>query len=313
MRTALLIAALLVGGGTLALWAVGGFESIAFWAAERQRGVQNAMAQGLRALKGGEPGALAALMGLCFAYGFFHAAGPGHGKVLIGGYGVGSRVRLVPLLGIAVVSSLAQATTAVALVYGGVFLLDWTRERIVGVTEDWLVPASYAAVGLIGLWLVWRGARRMWRLAPLVRPAPVAAAAQGGGHHHHHRPSGGHCDTCGHAHGPSVEQVAGLRTLRDGVALVASVAIRPCTGALFLLVLTWRMGIDAAGIAGAYVMGLGTASVTVAVAVGAVIFRDGVTLSFADRPWARALVPALELAAGALVALVAANLLLRSL
>jgi hypothetical protein len=41
----------------------------------------------------------------------------------------------------------------------GIFLLDWTRERVEGVAEAWLAPASYAAIGALGLWLVWRGLR----------------------------------------------------------------------------------------------------------------------------------------------------------
>lgn len=110
-----------------------------------------------------------------------------------------------------------------------------------------------------------------------------------------------------------MEEVARVRTLRDAAVLVAGVAIRPCTGALFLLILTWRMGIDAAGILGAYAMGLGTASVTVAVAVASVMMRNGLTLSLADRPAARVALPVLELAAGAVIATVALQVLARTL
>ncbi len=286
-----LVLALAVAGG--ALWALGAFGPLAAWVAEGQRQFQNALADGLRRLRAGEGGALLALFSLCFAYGFFHAAGPGHGKILIGGYGVGSRQRLLPMVGIALVSSLAQATTAVVLVYGGILLLGWTRERLMGITEDLMVPLSTAAVGAIGLWLAWRGARGLWRV-----PA----------HHHHHDAEV--CGSCGHRHGPTAEEVAALRTWRDGAALVAGVALRPCTGALFLLILTWRMGLEAAGIAGAYVMGLGTASVTVAVAAVAVLARDG-ALHWLDRAGrARAVLPALELAAGAVIAVAASMVIL---
>jgi nickel/cobalt exporter len=292
MRALLLIPVLLAAALLAGLWVFGGFDEVARWAAEGQHEFQNAMARSLRALKGGDPAALSALLGICFAYGFFHAVGPGHGKVLIGSYGVGRQVRMAPLMGIALASSLAQSSSAVALVYAGVFAFDWTREQMVGLTEDVMAPLSYGAIGLIGLWLVWRGARRLWR-------------RRGVAHHRHHHAEGTVCASCGHAHGPTPEEVARLSGWRDAALLIGGIALRPCTGALFLLILTWRMGIEGAGIAGAYAMGLGTASVTVLVAAAAVTFRGGALAALAETRAARHLVPVLELAAGALVALVA--------
>ncbi len=306
MRTAILIG--LVGAViALGLWGFsGGFDGLAARAAEEQRATQNAMARGLRALRGGEAGALAALLGLAFGYGVFHAAGPGHGKVLIGGYGVGSRVGALRLAAIAVVASLAQATSAVALVGAGVLLLDWTRERMVGAAEDWLAPTSYAAVGLIGLWLGLRGALALRRAGR----AAAQAGVQAGAHHHHDHAA--HGEGCGHRHGPSIAEVAALRGWRDAALLVGGIALRPCSGALFVLVITWSMGIFWAGILASYAMGLGTAAITVAVALGSVWFRDGLAFSVAGGPVARVALPALQMLAGAVIAMVALNLLLRT-
>lgn len=303
-----------------ALWLTGATDGLARWAAEGQREFQGAMARALRALKGGEPGALAWLIGLCFAYGFFHAVGPGHGKILIGGYGMGRRVPMGRLVALAVISSLAQAASAVALVYLGVALLDWSRETVTDIADTTLETVSYAAIGAIGLWLLARGLRTLWRrLSPDTAVAVAAHSPAGGGHggsgapHAHSHGRGTSCDVCGHAHGPSLEEVAGVRSLRDAVLLVAGIAVRPCTGALFVLILTWRLGIEAAGIAGAFAMGLGTASVTVAVAVAAVSMREGTLIALGDSRVARLLIPTLEAGAGALVALVAAQLLVRGL
>ncbi len=294
MQRVILTAALAAALALAVMWLQGGLDGIARWAIEGQRDFQNAMAGALRSLRAGEPGALATLMGITFAYGFFHAVGPGHGKILIGGYGAGSGVRAGRLAGIALAASLAQATTAVVLVYAGVLVLGWSREQLVGAGDEILTPVSYAAIGLVGVYLALRGLRnvlRQWR--------PAA------------QPHGAGCGCKGHSHGPSAEQVSKLRGWRDSALLIGSIAIRPCTGALFLLILTWRMGIEAAGIAGAYAMGLGTASVTVAVALLAVSARDGALVWSGPIARARAVIPALELVAGALVAVVSWQILMQ--
>lgn len=293
MRRALVILPLL-GGLALAawLWGFGGMDRVADWAAEGQRAAQNAMAGALRRLRGGDGAAWSGLLGLAFAYGFFHAAGPGHGKILIGGYGMGRRVPMGRLVGLALASSLAQAATAVALVYAGVLAFSWGRERMIGIAEDMLEPLSYAAIALIGLWLVLRGLRRL---------------REAWAHRGHARHDDGTC-SCGHRHGPTPEEAGEVRSLRDAAALIASVGVRPCSGAVILLILGHLMEIDAAGIAGAFVMALGTASVTMAVAVLAVSMREGALGQAMSGPGAARWASGIELLAGALIALVAAQL-----
>ena len=290
-RLVLILPVLLVGAGIWAL-ASGADQDLARWAAGWQREFQNALAGGLRALRAGEPGALAALAGLCFAYGFFHALGPGHGKFLIGGYGVSHEVPLFRLSLISLLSALGQAATAIVLVLAGLFVLGWTRSQMTGAAETIMLPVSAAAIGLIGLWLAVRGVRSLWSLR-----AGATEAAHGAHDHACHA-------DCNHRHAPSAEEVLGARGLRDATVLIASIAIRPCSGAILLLVLTWHMDILGAGILGAVAMSSGTAALTVLVAAGSVFIRQSTLFSLSGTARAAHVLPLIELLAGGAILLV---------
>lgn len=304
MRRTLTLAGIGVAALLGLIWALGGFDTLARMAAETQRALQAPLAGAVRAVQAGQPAAWAGLLAVCFGYGIVHAAGPGHGKFVIGGYGVARRVPMLRLAVVALVASLAQAGVAVALVYAGVLALGWTRERMVGLAEGSLAAASWGVIGLIGLWLVWRGIGGIWGQ----RAVQERAHSHSHDHHHDHDHDHGADCGCGHAHGPSAAEVARLSGWRDTLALIAGVAVRPCSGALFLLILTFQMGIGAAGVAGAFAMGLGVAVVTVGVAALAVWSREGVLAGLGEaRVW-RAL-PWVEIAGGAVIAAFAVGML----
>ncbi len=306
MRRGLTILGLVLALGLGLLWLTGGFGALQAMVFEAQRQAQGALAGAVRAIKGGQPGAMAALLGVCFTYGVVHAAGPGHGKLVIGGYAVGRRVPLARLTGLALISSLAQAAVAVVLVYMVVALFGLGRDQAEGLAEGVMAPAGLAMVAGVGLWLFWRG----------FRAVRAVGAGQGHAHDDHdHHPDPSHpevCASCGHAHGPTLAQVENLTDWRDTVALVAGIAMRPCSGALFLLILTWQLGIAVAGIAGTFAMGFGTAVVTAGVAVMAVWAREGALASLPGQGAARAL-PWIEMLAGAMVALLALMMLSQAL
>lgn len=296
MRRALSYAGLALVALGAVLWLAGALGPVAAWLEAAQRAAQERLAGAIRALRGGEPGALVAFWAVCFGYGVLHAAGPGHGKLVIGGYGVARRVPVRRLMGLALASSLAQAAVAVGLVYAALAVLGLTRTAVEGVAERWMTPIGHAMIAGLGLWLVWRGIRGL--------------RGQGGhadpDHDHDHGPQ------CTHAHGPSVAEVERVGGWRDGLALVAGIALRPCSGALFVLVLTWQLGIALAGVAGAFVMGLGTALVTVAAALMAVWAREGAFAGLGSGAVARAM-PVVQLTVGAAIAVAAGGLLVASL
>lgn len=239
---ALLVAAALAAGLVL-LGDHYGMRALG-WASQVQFGVQTRMAGVIRAIKAGEPLALLTLCGLSAAYGFLHALGPGHGKVVLGGAALGTAARPGRIFAIGAAASLAQAGAAILLVLVVVNLFRLTSAEASALAEGALATASRLAVAAIGVLLAWRGFRALRREQ----------------HHHHH------CG-CGHSHGPTAEEVTTLSSLREAAALVLSVAARPCTGAVFLLVIAWRFGIPGAGVLGVLAMGLGTAALN-ALAIG---------------------------------------------
>ncbi|MBC6442293.1 MAG: hypothetical protein GDA53_04050 [Rhodobacteraceae bacterium] len=301
MRAALLTAVMLLAIAALWLWFGGGMDRVAIRAAQGQREFQNAIAGALRQVRTGDAGTLPLVSGVCFAYGFFHAVGPGHGKILIGGYGVATRVTLMRLSMLAVISSLAQGLSAILMVLGGILLFDLSRKALVGITEDHFAPASYAAIGLIGLWLLLRSIRKLWAMC-------------GAAHHPHpDHDQGKVCHRCNHRHVPTMEEASSLTSWKEAALLIGAIAVRPCTGALFLLIICWRMDMMATGIAGTFAMALGTASMSVVVAFASVIFREGARTSVGDSRTAQFVAPVLELAAGLIVAIVATRLFLRTI
>lgn len=283
------LAAVLILG---AFWFSGGFVQLGQWAADQQRAFQNAIAIALRSARKGEPGAVLALVSACFAYGLAHAAGPGHGKVLIGGYGFARKVPMLRLSLIALAASVGQAVTAIALVYAGVLILNLSREAMVGVTEQIFAPISYAAIVAIGLWLIWRGMRRA--KTPSQDTSEV-------------------CASCGHAHGPTLDQVDRTNSVRAAVALVGGIAIRPCTGALFVLIITWQMGIAMIGVLGTFAMALGTAVITTSVGLGASGLRGGILANVVNSTRGAQIAAVVEVIAGGAVVLLAGGLLLRAI
>ena len=286
--------AVLAAAAVLAWWQ-GWYGDVARWAAYQQRDVQNALAAAVTALRRGEPGALATLIGGAFAYGFVHAVGPGHGKALIGGAAIGSAATARRMAAISLISSLAQSGTAILLVYGGLGLLAFGATQAMDLTERWLMPASALAMAAIAGVLILRGGRALLAAGA---PAPaLAGLRQGHDHGHAHDHAHGPDCGCGHRHAPTPAEIAEVHSLRDALALIGGIAVRPCTGALILLVIAWRSDLVWPGLAAVVAMGLGTASFVTAVAVSAVAARNAAL--FAGR--GARIGATLQIAAGVLI------------
>src|SRR3954447_13584047 len=100
------------------------------------------------------------LIGLSFAYGIFHAAGPGHGKAVISSYMLANEVALRRGILLSFVSAFFQAATAI-VVMTVVFLA--LRGTSISMTDaTWFLEiASYALITAFGAWLLWQKLRPM--------------------------------------------------------------------------------------------------------------------------------------------------------
>ncbi len=273
----------------VAAWGIVPWFEIQRWAIGEQRTFQNVMAGALRGIQAGDPQAVWTLCSATAAYGFFHALGPGHGKVLIGGAALASSATLKRLSILTFLSCLAQATTAILLVGSLYFILQVGPADLADLTETWLAPASYAAIAAIGAVLIFRGARS-WHKISRAKQATHGC--------------------CGHAHGPSFNEVATLTSTRDAIALIASIAIRPCTGALFVLVIAARFDAFAVGCLAVVTMGLGTAAFNLAVATSGVVARRLAGLVARDHKVMQAISATLHLTGGVLIIAISVGILL---
>lgn len=236
------------------------------WIIEQQRAFHNELTQGLRSLQ--EGGGLAAGLGLVlasFLYGVFHAAGPGHGKAVLSAYLLTHPERLARGLWLSAAAAFCQGLTAILLVHGLVGLACWLPREATGAVA-WSERLSYLLVLLLGAMLALRALRAL--LATFRARHEAGAARARHGHHHHHEGCG-----CGHAHTPSAEQIAGTTGLRASTALVLSIGLRPCSGAVLVLVFARVTDLAWAGIAAVAAMSAGTALAVAGLALLAVNAR----------------------------------------
>lgn len=199
------------------------------------------------------------LAGLSFAYGVVHAAGPGHGKVVISSYLLANEASARRGVWIAFLAAVAQAAVAILVVAVMAAFLNMTSFAITDAARL-LEIGSYALIAGLGLALLARKARRAWHLA---RPADA-------GPRHGHD----HGDGCCHGHVPAPQAAERGRGAGGAAAAVASVGLRPCTGALVVLVFALAQGMFWAGIVSTVLMALGTALTIAALAALAVGAKD---------------------------------------
>lgn len=224
-----------------------------------------------------------ALVGLSFLYGVFHAAGPGHGKVVISTYLLTQESQLRRGLLLSLVASLCQGLTAVVVVALVAGVLDLTLRQAQG-TAAGLETLSYALVALLGMALMASRARQLLRRSGRTGALPGsehddhhhASGHHAGGHHEHeHHGHGADCASCGHAHGPTAKDLEAPLSWHGLAGMIASIGVRPCSGAILVLLVAFSLDLRLAGILAVMAMSLGTAITVSGLAVLSVYARKG--------------------------------------
>jgi len=247
------------------------------------------------------------LFGISFVYGVFHAAGPGHGKAVISSYLVANEETWRRGIALSFVSAAIQSVVAIVVVAIAAVLLGATAKTI-GLTVHLVEIISYALVILIGLRLLYVKGRSFlvacreltWRQTPELAFAaahaakPLSAATlQSSGqrpgamamragqcqvdgctaHVHGFHCHDDHESAWGHAHGPEPTMLAGAGGWRRGLAAVVAVGLRPCSGAIIVLIFALAQDLFWTGVGATLIMGLGTAATVAAIATVAVSAR----------------------------------------
>ncbi|WP_072394744.1 nickel/cobalt transporter [Hyphomicrobium sp. CS1GBMeth3] len=262
----------------------------------QQQRINRELAASVRQMKAGSVlDATLMLAFLSFTYGVLHAAGPGHGKAVISSYVLANERTVRRGIMLSFLSAFIQALSAIAIVGVLAIALNATSLQI-SATERWIETISWGFVAMVGVWLLYGQVSALIkrRRAEAAAAAPahdhhVHAHDHGGcgcGHDHGHAHSRGHShphahgdghhhhadgSCCGHAHMPDPKQLEGPLSWSKALAIAFSVGIRPCTGAILVLIFALSQGLLIAGVFATFAMAFGTAitvSVLASLAVG---------------------------------------------
>jgi ABC-type nickel/cobalt efflux system permease component RcnA len=241
-----------------------------------QRDANRRIGEQMRAIRDGRTtGALLTGLMLAFLYGAVHAAGPGHGKLVVVTYFLSREARFGRGLLMGAQIALAHVVSAVIIVTFADFLL---RRAFGGVPAE--IPAvraaSYGLIFLVGAVMLVRA----------IRAARRGSTAHGHDHH-------------GHDHGHAACGCAPRRG--EGGLLSLGVGLVPCTGSVLILLYAFANGILWAGLLLVGMVALGMAVTMGALGLLSVLARRLVVARLPGAGGARTLA-AVEILGAALVA-----------
>ncbi|MBO0734556.1 MAG: high frequency lysogenization protein HflD, partial [Methylocapsa sp.] len=223
--------------------AIGSVHGLGGWLLAKESGFYRLLSAAIRSARGSGAAAWG-LAGLSLAYGVFHAAGPGHGKMVIATYMLANERALRRGIGIAFGAALLQGLSAVAIVGVSALLFRATAKQMT-LAANAVEIASYAGIVILGVILTYaKGAALLaaWRVQAkipgLKKTVHKAACAQD---HHHGR-------DCAHFHAPDPSTLGSSFSWKNSVLTMAAAGLRPCSGAILVLGFALAQKIFSAGV-----------------------------------------------------------------
>tara|TARA_B100000686_G_C16706277_1_gene926460 strand:- start:479 stop:1456 length:978 start_codon:yes stop_codon:yes gene_type:complete len=244
------------------------YDHLIAWIYKEQSSYTRRLAAAVRILRDtASEEAFFTLMGIGFAYGIFHAVGPGHGKAVITTYALTHETSGTRTAGLASASALVQGFTAIAIVGGLHLLLQGSLRRSALAVDDIMDPISFAAVSAVGLYFTFRGSRALYRSIknPNGKHGTLINTME-------HSQDGAHNHGC-HHHLVTPQQAEQASTWSRAAMVTIAVGVRPCSGAIVVLILSFALGLIWSGIAAVLAMSMGTAITVSALALGAQSIR----------------------------------------
>jgi nickel/cobalt transporter (NicO) family protein len=278
-------------------------EDPVLWMQTKQQSFYGRMASAIRKLKSSSAlNAAWTLLTISFFYGVFHAAGPGHGKAVVTDWVLATENELKRGIVIAFLLAMFQALAAIVAV-AAILLFVNGATCVAKNVASYLESVSYFMIAGMGTYLFWNG----WK-NPRSTPAILSAAAAGYfellsrwdsvvaiGHVHD--------ENCGHAHAPVASDLKGDWSWYSAVAMAFAVGIRPCSGVMLVLVVSYTLGQFWAGVLASLAMGLGV-FITIATIASLTVYAKTMAqkLVSADNHWTMLFVKLNKMVFGVLIA-----------
>ncbi|MCX2757868.1 nickel/cobalt transporter [Vibrio sp. Sgm 22] len=294
----------LIGAGAFVLIAIGAYQLWSMWPSlvissiQWQREVNSELADLLYEAKSNPWGAGSYLIGFSFIYGMLHSLGPGHGKVIVSTYLATHPTKAKASLVLTIVSAFLQALVAIVLVS----VLIWgfsASMRVVNDKANMFVSLSFALVAVVGALICWKALKNIYTTmrkpklkvktittlvtdtsSPISVQSPMAfrSSVSAGSmmlnpsnalqptEHSHADHSQADCG-CGHQHVADADAINKASTLREYAGIIVTIGVRPCTGAIMVLLFANMVGLYWMGVLSAFAMAVGTALTTSLIAM----------------------------------------------